>query len=378
MAHLLHNLIKKSYKVLIMKYLVILLFCVAQLFSLEPVVKITELPSMEVLEAYEDNEELFAMKVMEYYKASVMLSTQLENLGFVPDEKFKALSLEELSDMELDLIVRYYNIAKSLQGQVESITGAEKSNKVNELKKRIVEIEGLYADSIWEVRNTSLLKQLEMKNKIEAECYEKISLIEEALKNNCSECVNFLSLAITENVFLGNFNQQLESKPNLGVKVYLNASKPFGFGRSFEFWYEYQAPRFTTSFNYGGGSVNQTWNSSLNTIGLSTRFFPIPLTSSNEISSGIRLGAGYFWASGKMYNNEIATFSHEGMKVELEFFGGFSDYRYPIDLFLNLGLLQSFKNDLTFDLGNKNNLAFGKTMFNISVGLRYNFWTSLY
>ncbi len=79
-----------------------------------------------------------------------------------------------------------------------------------------------------------------------------------------------------------------------------------------------------------------------------------------------------------MYNNEIANFSHEGMKVELEFFGGLSDYRYPIDIFLNLGLLQSFKNDLTFDLGNNNKLSFGKTMFNISLGLRYNFWTSLY
>ena len=361
-----------------MKYLTILLLITFKLYSLEPVVKISELPAMEVLEAYEDNEELFAMKVMEYYKASVMLSTQLENLGFVPDEKYKAPSLEELSDMELDLIVRYYNIAKSLQGQVESITGAEKSNKVNELKKRIIEIEGLYTDSLWDVRNTCLLKQLEMKNNIESECYEKISKIEESLKNNCPDCVNFLSLAITENAFFGCFNDQLSSKPNLGVKVYLNASKPFGFGRSFEFWYEYQAPRFTTTFNYGNGGMDQTWNSSINTLGLSTKFFPIDIASSKEISSGVRLGAGYFWGSGKMYNNEIANFSHEGMKVELEFFGGLSDYRYPIDIFLNLGLLQSFKNDLTFDLGNNNKLSFGKTMFNISLGLRYNFWTSLY
>ena len=359
-----------------MKYLAILLLLAINLFAIEPIVKVTEIPSMEVLEAYEDNDELFAMKVMEYYKASIMLSTQLENLGFVPDEKFQAPSAEQLSDMELDLIIRYYNIAKSLQGQVESITGAEKANKVNDLKKRIVDMELLYADSIWSVRNSCLLKQLEMKNKIEAECNEKITKIEEALKNDCIDCVNFFSLVITENIFVGNFNGQLQSKPNLGVKVYLNASKPFGFSRNFEFWYEYQAPRLETSYDYGAGIIDQTWNSSINSLGMSTKFYPIPVTAPN--SFGVRVGAGYFWSSGKMYNYELAKFSHEGMKAELEFFSGFNSQRYPIDIFLNLGLLQSFKDELTFDLTNNHSLMLGKTMFNISVGLRYNFWTSLY
>lgn len=359
-----------------MKYLLLLIIFTLNIYAVEPILKVSELPTMEVLEAYEDSEELFSMKVMEYYKASLILSTQLEYMGFTPDENFKAPSLEELTDMELDLIVRYYNIAKSLEGQLKSISGFEKSNTVNDLKKKIVDLESAYTDSIWEVKNTYLLRQLEIKNELEKNCNEKITKIEEALNNNCIDCVNFLSLAVTENIFLGDFNNSLESKPNLGVKVYLNAIKPFGFGRYFEFWYEYHAPRFITTFDYGEGDVNETWNSNINTLGLSTRFFP--LVSSEDVSGGLRLGAGYFWTSGKMYNDEEKTFSLEGMKVELEFFGGISDHRYPIDIFLNLGMYQSFNNELIFDFTGANQLAFGKTIFNISLGLRYNFWSSLY
>lgn len=354
----------------------ILILLNLNLLAIEPAVKITELPQNEVLEAYEESEELFAMKVMEYYQASVILSTQLNSLGFVPDEKFKAPSFEQLSDMELDLIIRYYNIAKSLEGQLLSITGYEKSNNFNELKSKITELESNYTDSLWEVKNSYLLRELELKKQIEEDCNDRMVKIENAIKDNCVDCVNYLSVSISENIFLGSFNGKLESKPNVGLKVHLNALKPFGFGKYFEFWYEYQEPRLISKFDYGQGEISERWNSNINVLGVNTKFYP--LFSSKEVNGGLRLGAGYFWSSGKIFNREQATFSWEGMKVDLEFFGGINKPRYPIDLFLNVGLFQSFSNDLIFNLENNNSINFNKNMFNISVGIRYNLWTSLY
>lgn len=346
------------------------------LYSIEPAVKVMDLPQNDVLEAYEESEELFAMKVLEYYQTAVILSTQLNSLGFIPDEKVKAPSFEQLSDMELDLIIRYYNIAKSLESQVQNISGYNKSNNFIALKRRITELESEYTDSLWEVKNSYLLRELELKKEIEEKCNDKITKIENALKDNCVDCVNYLSISITENIFLGNFGGQLESKPNVGLKIHLNALKPFGFGRYFEFWYEYQEPRFISQFDYGQGDINERWNSNLNVLGINTKFYP--LISSKDVNGGLRLGAGYFWTSGKVFNREEATFSWEGMKVDLEFYGGVNNPRYPIDLFLNVGLFQSFSNDLVFDLANNNSINFNRTMFNISVGLRYNLWSSLY
>lgn len=358
-----------------MKYLLILLFAI-NLYALEPEVKVADLPSMEILEAYEDSEELFSMKVMEYYQSAIVLTTQLKSLGFTPDDKVTPPSLEQLTDMELDLIIRYYNLAKSLEGQVESITGFEKSNNFNKLKNKITELESEYTDSLWEVKNSYLLRELEMKKELEEKCNDKITKIEEAIKNNCVDCVNFLSASLSENVFLGNFDNQLESKPNLGLKVHLNALKPFGFGRSFEFWYEYQEPRFTTKFDNGTEIISETWNSNINAFGVSSQFYPV--ITGKEINGGLKLGAGYFWTSGKVYNRNEATYSWEGMKFEIEFFGGINNPRYPIDIFLNIGLYQSFSNDLVMDLADDNSINLDKTMFNFSVGLRYNFWSSLY
>jgi NTP pyrophosphatase (non-canonical NTP hydrolase) len=346
------------------------------LYSLEPAVKVMDLPQNDVLEAYEESEELFAMKVLEYYQTAIILSTQLNSIGVTPDEKVKAPSFEQLSDMELDLIIRYYNIAKSLESQIQNISGYDKSNNFIALKRKITELESEFTDSLWEVKNSYLLRELELKKEIEEKCNDKITKIENALKNNCVDCVNYLSISITENIFLGNFGGQLEIKPNVGVKIHLNALKPFGFGRYFEFWYEYQEPRFISQFDYGQGDINERWNSNLNVLGINTKFYP--LISSKDLNGGLRLGAGYFWTSGKIFNREEATFSWEGMKVDLEFYGGVNNPRYPIDLFLNVGLFQSFSNDLVFDLANNNSINFNRTMFNISIGLRYNLWSSLY
>lgn len=358
-----------------MIYLLLILLNL-NLLSLQPEVKVAEIPSSEVLEAYEESEELFTMKVMEYYQNALILSTQLKSMGFIPDENVKSPSLEQLTDMELDLIVRYYNIAKSLESQVESISGYDKSNNFIELKKKITELESQFTDSLWEVKNSYLLRELELKQELEEKCNDKIVKIEDALKDNCVDCINFLSISVSENIFLGNFNGNLESKPNLGVKVYLNALKPFGFGKHFEFWYEYQVPRFISQFDYGDGEINEKWNSNINVLGVSTQFYP--LLTGKEINGGLRLGGGYFWSSGKIYNRESASYFWEGMKVELEFFGGVNNPRYPIDLFFNVGLFQSFSNDLVFDLENDNTLNFNRNMFSLSLGLRYNFWSSLY
>jgi hypothetical protein len=219
-----------------------------------------------------------------------------------------------------------------------------------------------------------LEREIAIKNMADSICNERIQEIEKSLNQGCPDCVNYFSAAVTENLFLADADGALDVKPNLGLKIYLNALKIFGFGKSVEFWYEYQAPRFTTNTVISGTQQELRWNSNLSAVGLSGEFFP--LIKFDKFRNGIKASLGYFWTEGNIYNSSGNFFNWEGLKIDLEYFGGLADSRYPFEIFIGATLYQSVSGDLEFNFADGTMLGLGNTQAGIFAGLRYNFWSS--
>lgn len=356
-----------------MKYL-FLFFFISKVFAVQPVVEVNELPTDEQLEAYELTEEIFSIKVMEYYNDALILKTQLELLGEEPIEKLSEPSYEELTDLELDVIVKYYNIAKSYETQVLNSTGMTQKEEIIWLKKEMIGMKLSYMDSLWDVKNSYLERELRVKKISDSLCNERIRQIEESLEMGCPDCVNYFSVAVTQNLFLPDSDGRLMTEPNLGFKLYLNAIKLFGFGKSVEFWYEYQVPRITSEVNVGGVQQDLRWNTNLSAVGISGEFFP--LIEFKKFKNGLKAGLGYFWTDGTIYNRENDFFSWEGLKIDLEYFGGLADSKYPFEVFLGVNIYQSVGDELQFVFNDGSSFELGNTHAGIYAGIRYNFWSS--
>lgn len=360
-----------------MKYILLLLMSV-NLMAMKPVVEVPQLPGDIQLEAYEESEELFVSKVMEYYQIAVMYKSQLASLAIKPDEKVIPPSLEELNDMELDVIIKYYNLAKSLEGQIESTNYVEVRSEINALKDTVERLKAVHQDQIWDLKNSYLQRELEVANQRDSICHDRIEDIEDKINSGCRDCKNFFSVGVTENIFFHN-ESFVDSKPNIGVRVALNTSKLFGFGKNISFWYEYQAPRFVTTVGEEDDLTAYRWNSHLSSMGVASDFYPV--VNTEDFSNGLKFGAGYFWAEGTIYNNEFGAYYWEGGRVDLEYFIGSNSPRFPFELFLSGSMYHSFNSDLNFLYGDGmlaegNKLSVGRSQFSINIGVRYNFWSS--
>lgn len=356
-----------------MKYFLIILFATS-IFAVEPVVEVPKLPNDQQLEAYELAEEIFSMKVMEYYNIALTLKTQLELLGEEPSEELNEPSFEELTDLELDIIIKFYNKAKAFERQIRAASGMTQKEEIVWLKKEMLELKQDYMDSLWDVKNSYLQRELEVKNMADSICNERINKIEESLNKGCPDCVNYFSAAVTQNLFFADSDGELGSEPNLGFKLYLNAIKLFGFGKSVEFWYEYQAPRISTKSEINGVSQNLRWNTNFSAVGLSGEFFPV--FKFEKFKNGIKASLGYFWTEGSIYNQNNNNFNWEGIKIDLEYFGGIANSKYPFEIFIGATLYQAVAGELQFNFSDDSNLGLGNTHAGIFAGIRYNFWTS--
>ncbi len=345
--------------------------------SAEAIVKVDELPSDNQLEAYEMSEELFVAKVMEYYNASLMLTTQIEMLGSKAIVETPAPSLEDFNDMELDVIIKYYNTAKKLQSQVDSIDKSNQMQSYLQLKSEIEKVKANYMDSLWSFRNGYLLRELAIKKTSDSIYYEEIQKIDSAYKNGCADCVDFLSVSVFSNLFLPSSSKFI-SDPNLGLRISLNALKMLGYGSGVELFYEYQNPKFSTRLGKQESEIEDSWNSDLSALGLNTELYP--LFSNGKIAGGLKFGLGYFWSRANIINKDFGNYDWKGVKFELEYFAGLKYPQYPFELFVNASLYQGLNSKLRVYHGYSQfeNINLGYSLFGLNFGLRYNFWSSAY
>jgi len=359
-----------------MKPLLLLIFLLLNVksYSAEPIIDVAKLPSDAVLEAYEENDALFTLAVLRYYENAVILKTQLELLGESVRQKIQPPSYEALNDLELDLIIKYYRIAKQLEQQVKESDEISINENIINLKKQIKLEKISKIDTLWQLTNSFLERELELINKRDSICYEQILGIQEKINDDCQNCVNYLSLSISENIFFTG-NDNIISNPNLGVKISINGEKLMGFGKFFEFWYQYQAPRFKTKEIIYSEELENSWNVNMNALGISTLFNPI--LDVDGFSSGLKVGLGYFWMQGSKYNIYPSDLYWEGLELNIDYIGGVSSSSLPFEIIAGIKVLHSFSDPLSFNTAGPL-IESEKTLITINLGIQYNFWSSSY
>ncbi len=363
---------------------ILLLCCSSLLFSAEPLIKIGQLPPDEQLELFEESEELYAMKLMEYFHSAVVLRTQLILSSKENIREIFPPTLEELSEPDIEVLKKYYRLARDFYNQVL----AHPERKIVQLQQQIINNEKKHIQEVLDILqdNWTQLKdcqedKLELIQKLNKDCYERISKLYKALEEQDIDMITILSVSVSENLFLNNNGHKVTNDPALGVRLNLNVYKLFGFWRGLDIWYEYIAPRIiTTSVILGMPTyeVKEIWNSNLHSVGFSGRIMPIIKT--DNYTDGFKLGIGYFWANGSIYNKANTGFDWSGIRGDVEYFAGNFARFLPIELYLSLSVYHSLNKELILQADNFRGNIFNlsRTNFGLTFGLRYNFWRTIF
>ncbi|MFP4544740.1 MAG: hypothetical protein ACLFQU_10940 [Candidatus Kapaibacterium sp.] len=358
--------------------LIIMLVSAIALKSEEPVVEVTPLPPEDKLEMFEATDELFVSKVLEYYDLALMLRTQLEIMGEDPDPLY-APSFDELLDLDVEVIQKYHGYAKIYENQIRELPSNMPAFKVSELKRQIRDTVEYYTILISQIKDWHHIDKVKIMNKKDSASNAMLRIMEEEYYENCKDFRAIFSASGFVSQFISNGDGRVGVKPSPGARLNLNLYKILGFGRSIDLWYEYQAPVMRTErllFDDADFTLNEDWNSNLFAVGLS--FNTTTFNNSQEYKDGLKLGVGYFWTKGNIYNKPAGSYDWEGTKLDVEYYGGIPNCGYPFELYARLSIYHSFSDDLELFTGSSVDPQFdlGRTHIGLSLGLRYNFWRS--
>ncbi len=369
---------------LFIRVIIILVIGTNFLYAAVPLIKVSQIPPDEQLELYEESEELYALKVMEYFYSAAVLRTQLVLSGRENVREIFPPTLEELTVPDIEIIKKYYRIAWDFYNQVL----AEPERKIVQLQQQIITNEKKHIQEVlntlqdnWTQLKDCQQEKLDIIKKLNKDCYERISKLYKALEEQDIDMITILSVSISENLFLNNNGQKVTNDPSLGVRINLNVYKLFGFWRGLDIWYEYVAPRIiTTSIIQGMPSyeLKEVWNSNLHSIGFSGRIMPI--INLDNYTDGFKLGLGYFWANGYIYNKSFTDYDWSGLRGDVEYFAGNFARFLPIELYISFSVFHSLNKELILRADNfrDNEFNLSRTNFALTLGLRYNFWRTIF
>ncbi|HRP02709.1 MAG TPA: hypothetical protein PLE30_08685 [Candidatus Kapabacteria bacterium] len=352
-------------------------FCTLQMFSAIPVVEVQNPDSKQILELYEDSEELFAMKVIDYYKTALMLETQLKVLGI--DTKAKAIqpTMEELEELDYKVIVKYYKIAKALEDEVIAAPMSDREKLLKHINHLEISTNDSLANMVLskgEELNSILEKSLERLKSMDKMYSKNLELIRDSYENNCMNSYSLISISGKANTFIANGGDYMKNDPWLSVKGTLNAGRISGFWKDFNVWYEYLSPNFITEYD-----KNQEdrvyWNTNAHAVGIGGK---IPMMASQNFKHGINLELGYFWLKSHITNLTNSSSNWDGMNLNFEYYAGVPSCRYPFELFVSFSIYHNFSKNLRFytDRPNYPVIDINKTHMAISLGIRYNLLVS--
>jgi hypothetical protein len=298
-------------------------------------------------------------------------------LGITPKTAIFPPTFEELEDMDIALIKKYYKAAMALNAEVE--TAPESSSAV--YRKLLSDTVKYYTTRQWDLMNDCIEDKIEIINEKDSTCNDKLSKLEEMYRKKSRHTVDVMSVTVSENQFVANGEGKLESFPSLSVQLAVNLYKLIGFWRGMEFYYEYMSPRIKTKTDVGfepGLVIKEQWASDLHVIGINGNIKPVFDWSS--YSDGIRLGLGYFWVKGHIYNRDFTGYDWEGLRFDLKYFAGPPILSLPIEFVFGGSLYQSVNESLIFNsqIAGGKIINLGKTHIALTLGLRYNFWKTPY
>ncbi len=326
----------RSYK---MKYIIglILIAFTIKCYAAEPLLELKNFPSKNEIEVLEDNDGLFASKVLEYYKFAALYEAQLNSMGIKPEKVLDTPTLDEIQDAEATTLKKYYSVAKALYEQLKKSPGSNYNAKYEELKKKYKVAENqiftlkdaLYWESLenskieyYKTNFPKLVKEIEdlrFKNdSLYLEYNTKLWQSEEKLRNIYNHKTYkkpLISGGITVNQFYIN-NDFIESDISPAIHINISPESVFGFGKFFDIWAEFQMPVWKSSYTTlkvpNQLYVTSEYKTNIYNTGLALNLPLSELFHFKGFMFNLRLGGGLFWGNARMMSSNLQKTDWDG------------------------------------------------------------------
>lgn len=350
----------------------------------KPVIEVPALPFGENREYYEDSEELFAMKLLEYYRASIWLESQLIVYGEQLKREVPLPSFDELSDGEFYTIEKYYKIAKALESKIKALPEVPVTQQLFELRERLIESENsriILDHENYKLNLENMHKKfyeenmMELINQVDSLKFLSDSLIYENQKmisySDFFQSKYFLSVAGTGNYFIFR-DDRVSPDMSIGIRANVHASQILGYGPYLDFWFAYIAPQINTLSNLGSEipTVNYEWITHLYSAGI-TGTIP-KLVEFSDFEAALKIGFGFYWGDSRIPNVSNPGNKWDGSNLYFELNTSKSGRGFPVELFVAYNLyFQS--NKMNFNMPDEF-FVLNNNFDNFSFGLRFKFW----
>lgn len=354
---------------------IIFIFCSYIVFAAKPIVEVPNLPDKAELELYEESEGLFSMQVMEYYKIAVALESQLKIFGIIPKTILKHPLFEELEDMDIKTLQKFYRIAKALEVEVLQAPESMTENLQNQISNLQLQLRDTISQMT--IQNSAERNQIldKMNQKLKEINELSSENIERALNSAFADCYDYktwFAVSPVTKIFISDGESRITNDPGLGVQLSANIGKLTGFWDGFELKYEYTSPVFYSNYNQDIITRHRDqWNTNLNSV---TAGGKINVNKNTGIDHGFYLSAGYFWANSQIYNNAASSMEWDGGLLSLEYFAASPSCKFPVEIFAGFTVYHSFSRNLLFTtpVTGHENIELAKTHISANIGLRFN------
>jgi len=289
-------------------------------------------------------------------------------------------TLDQISSLEEDYLKNVWQNARQLYDSVKQ----NKSKKVDEInQENLNEIEKSYnqiqslQDSIFWINfqiadNKSMRIQLDSATKYI-----------EKLKNDCNELVNnnkiainnsqnlnrALSFSISGNKYFTNNDKIItEFAPCVALNFYTYSF--LGYGKNIDLWVEYTEPVVKTRIeNY----PEEEFKARCLSLGLNFQIDKI--FTSGDLDFSLKIGAGLYWADGRIPNTNAEKSVWNGEKIRFELNTTKLNKNFPFELFAALNMNLPSKRYIVHT--NFGNIDYGNKMFtDFSFGIRFSLWNN--
>lgn len=368
-----------------------------------PIISVPPLPQGDRFEIYEDTEELYVMKLMEYVQYAIILKTQYDIMKSEESDNpqsyrmypLETPSYEEITDMELSTIVRYRDTAVAYENRIRQMDVQEHYRLVENiqaLKSKLSLVRLRLTRFLGSFKSYISYRIMTAINERDSLCSKQTDRILSQYQNKCKDCVPILSIALTAD-FFNPFNgtDSAGSKASPGFKVNFNTIKILGH-ENLELWYQYHDPIFWTRYPRA-----LRWNSSIHAVGIQwnltralmhTSAFNSHYREEDDWGASFKFGGGYFWGSSKIYNSSsIYGFTPNdihwsGFLANLELSLGKPSWVVPFELVATSNLYISNNDDLILTNNPVRNPAeivnvnLNSFQWNAGIGVKITIWRS--
>ena len=371
-------------------FAVAILFIVTKTEAAEPIVTVPPLESGTTYDLFESDDELMNNMVLKYYELAVMLKAQLMYYGVAPVIDFETPLMEDSDGV---MIKKYHEIALQLSDQIQGLTETEYKQELLKFKQEAEKLrKQLFTEQL---KNANLDFYREESDNLSAEnerlsfvvdslsleFHKKLQAFKEMMRKH-AENYNKQSLTILS-FALGGYqyytgDERLTSKVSMGGMLTLNAGQFFGFGKYFDIWGEYNAPKLRTKLvleypELEDETVYEELKAHMFSLGVAGNIPEIFKIA--DFYGGLKLGAGYFWGNAFPYNSDAAKTVWEGPVARAEFnLSSFNRY-FPMELYV-AWYYYSFSKELEFNQSSHSEVInLGNASFtSLSLGIRFAVW----